>query len=77
MTYIKQMEVWGWPPRVSQVKFLASELYLQNHPQHSPHDIGVNWVQKFLDRHTELTSTFSESMNKERMIMHKEERLTD
>ena len=74
-TYIKQMEAWGWPPRVNQVKFLAQELYTANHPQQPNFKIGINWVSKFLGRRTELTSIFSQAMDKERMAMHKEERL--
>ena len=75
--WIKQMEAWGWPPRVSQVIFMASELFAQNHPQLSFHKMGKNWAQKFLARRTELTSMFSHSMNKNRMAMHKEEKLVD
>ena len=69
------MKIWNWSFRISQVKFLTLKLYLQNHFQHFFHNIRINWIQKFLDRHIKFIFTFSEFINKERMIMHKEERL--
>ena len=73
--WIKKMEAWGWPPRVTQVKYMATELLNGNHPQRSPVEIGVNWVQKFLARRTELAYIFSRATHKERMAVHNEERL--
>ena len=77
LKWIKQIKIWGWPPRVSQVIFMTSELFAQNHFQLSSHKMSKNWAQKFLTRRTEFISMFSHFMNKNRMIMHKKKKLVD
>lgn len=64
------MHSWGWPPRVKQVRLMAMELL---RAAGETEELGVNWVQRFLFRHSHLVSVFSQALNKERAVMHDEE----
>lgn len=66
------MHKWGWPARSEQLRHMASELLKS---QTSQDFIGVNWVQKFLLRHSELVSVFSQSLDSDRAAMHDRARL--
>ena len=71
-TWILQVGEWGWPPRVSHVRFMASEM-LKDKGDHEV--LGKNWVAGFLHRHEELQSRFSQPLDKERAATHDPEKL--
>ena len=62
--WILQLEIWGWPARVCQVRLLAQDLLWMRKPDV---EIGKTWVNKFLTRHTELKSAFTRAKDKERV----------
>jgi hypothetical protein len=39
--HIMQLEVWGWPPMVTQVQKMARELLIA---KRDLEDIGINWI---------------------------------
>ncbi len=65
--WILQVTSWNWPPRVELVRFMASEI-LVDKGDHRP--LGKNWVSKFLGRHSELQSRFSQPLDKDRAATH-------
>ena len=67
-----QMEAWGWPPRVTQLRFMALEMLIKRDDRN---DLGINWVSKFLSRHKELDTVFCQALDKERALMHNAEML--
>ena len=71
-TWILQMGEWGWPPRVSQVRFMATEMLIAKNDHK---ELGKNWVAGFLERHEELQSRFSQSLDKERAATYDAEKL--
>ena len=62
--WILQLEIWGWPARVCQVRQLAQDPLWMRKPGV---EIGKTWVNKFLTRHTELKSAFTRAKDKERV----------
>ena len=63
--HIRQLEVWGWPPIVSQVQKMAKELLIA---KGDLNPIGVNWTQKYLKRHPQLKSRFVPLLDKSRVL---------
>ena len=70
VTWIKQMQQWGWPPRVCQLRSMATE-FLHKRGDRTP--LGVNWIQKFLSRHPDLDSSWSRSIESSRMLFQSPE----
>lgn len=62
-TWILRLQNWGWPPRIEQVRFMAIEL-LQQKGDTEP--IGINWPQKFLNRHPQIKTAYIPPLDKER-----------
>ncbi len=60
------MHSWGWPPRVKQVRLMAMELL---RAAGETEELRVNWVQRFLFRHSHLVSVFSQALDKERVVL--------
>lgn len=60
---IQQLESWGFPPYVSRVKEMASNIL---HSKGRPSSIGINWVQKFLSRHPDLNTRWSRRLERDR-----------
>jgi len=71
--WILQMGAWGWRPRSSHIRFMATELLRKNE---SEDKLGKNWVQTFLSRHPELASMFSQPRDKEYPLRYDEGKLT-
>lgn len=71
--WILQMGAWGWRPRVTQIRFMATELLRKNQ---SEDELGINWVQKFLCRHPELASMLRQPRDKEHPLMYDEGKYT-
>jgi hypothetical protein len=63
--HILQLEVWGWPPLVSQVQKMAKKLLIA---KGDTKDLGPNWSQRFLKRHPHLKSRFIAPLDKDRII---------
>ena len=70
--WILQMEAWGWPPRCLQLRFMAIELLCL---KGDTAPLGVNWNSKFLHRHPNLSTRFTQSLDKERAMMHDVEKI--
>lgn len=68
-----QLDAWGWPARVYQLRALAKILLVEH--GRSPDLLGANWVQKFLKRHPVLRSVFAQALDKERALMHDKDKL--
>lgn len=66
MEYVSQMQAWGWPARVEQVRFMAEDILTQKHG--SPQTISKNWPQRFLDRHSQLKTKYLPPLDKERAL---------
>ena len=71
-SWILQVEEWGWPPKISLVRHMAKELLIAK-GDHK--ELGRNWINKFLDRHPELQSRFSQPLDKDRAATHDAEKL--
>ena len=71
-TWILQVTEWGWPPRVSLVRHMVCEMLKE---KGDDVELGVNWIGRFLHRHEELSSRFSQPLDKERTATHDAERL--
>ncbi len=66
------MSEWGWPPRVSRVRYMACEMLVAKNDYRK---LGINWVHRFVRRHSELRSCFSQPLDKERAATHDPQRL--
>lgn len=63
INWIKRLQNWGWPTRVEQVRFLTQEL-CQKKGDNAP--IGINYTQKFMNRHKDLKTKYIPPLDKER-----------
>ena len=70
--WILQVAEWGWPPRISQIKFMTSEL-LMNKGDYR--ELGPNWVSRFLSRYSKLRSRFSQPLDRDRAETHDSKKL--
>lgn len=73
-TWIGLMQLWGWPPRVCQVRFMATD-FLPKRGDLEP--LGLNWIQKFLSRHPHLDSNWSQSIENDRLLYSRPENLAE
>lgn len=65
--WIFQVAEWGWPPKVSQVKFMATEMLVDKGDNRA---LGYNWMTGFLRRNSDLQSRFSQPLDQERAATH-------
>ncbi len=72
--WILLMIFWDWLSRVNQIQFMTMKL-LWSSQQND--DLNINWIQRFLQRHTKLTFVFSQALNKERAVTHNKELIND
>ena len=63
--YCLQLERWGYPARVSQLKLIAEEL-LKAKGDKRP--IGKNWPRVFIDRNPDLKSVFTTPQDRNRQL---------
>jgi len=63
--WITRLQVWGWPARVEQARFMAEDL-LRAKGDSKP--LGINWTQKFLKRHKQLKTKYIPPLDKERAL---------
>jgi hypothetical protein len=66
-TWIGLMQIWGWPPRICQVRLMATEFLIRWGVNVIKRPLGVNWIQKFLQRHPYLDSNWSQSIEHDRL----------
>ena len=69
-----QLESWGWPARICQLRKMAEEM-LQAKEDNAP--LGVNWQEAFLRRHPELKSRFIPPLDKERALAQDRDIIAD
>lgn len=60
--YIKLCDEWGHPLKVKYVKAYATALL----PKGSELKIGQHWITRFLNRHPEISSKFSQRLDRQR-----------
>ena len=71
-SWILLVSEWGWPPTVGLVRHMVYEM-LEEKGDRRP--LGINWIGKFLSRHDDLQSRFSQPLDKERAATHEVETL--
>ena len=59
--YIKLCDEWGHPLKVKYVKAYANSLLVD-----SGRKVGQHWISRFLDRHSELASKFTQRLDRQR-----------
>lgn len=63
--WVLQLQAWGWPPRVSQLRDMAHEL-LRGKDDNTK--LGANWITWYLSRHPGLKSKYSRTLVQERFL---------
>jgi hypothetical protein len=63
--YCLQLEAWGCPARISQLRLMAGEL-LKAKGDIEP--LGKNWTSTFLKRHSDLKSVFTNPQDRNRQL---------
>ena len=61
VAWIQKLDDWGFPPRLDMVRGMAEMLA-------RPQPIGKHWLSRFLNRHPELSSKYSEQLNRQRAL---------
>ncbi len=64
-SWVLDIQSWGFPPRVSQLREMAEEL-LQARGDYK--ELGVNWTSGFLTRHPMLQWKYSRTLDQERFL---------
>ena len=62
--WIAKVDAFGWPPRVEYVREMALG-FIRSHGIRNP-TLGKNWMSRFLDRHPDLASRFTDRLDKQR-----------
>src|SRR5450432_4507289 len=65
VSWIKQLGEWGWPPRVLQLRKMATELL---HAKGSKEELGIHWTDRFFARHPELEAKFYGGLDRQRAL---------
>jgi len=71
-TWIGLMQLWGWPPRICQVRLMAIDFLRKRGDMDA---LGLNWIQKFLSRYPHLDSRWSQSIENDRLLYNRPENL--
>lgn len=74
LNWILRLQAWGWPPLVTQTRFMADEL-LRKKGDSRP--IGINWPQKFMKRHPSIKTAYIPPLDKERATAQNPATLAD
>jgi hypothetical protein len=64
--YCKQLEKWGAPGRICQLRKMAEELLVAKGENLDKNPLGKNWPSAFLKRHPDLKSMFTTPQDKNR-----------
>jgi hypothetical protein len=62
-----QLEAWGFPPKVESLRRMAIDMLLD---KEDLEELGINWQERWLDRHPDLKSKFIPPLDKERAMAH-------
>lgn len=65
--WIIQIKKWGWFSKIFQIKYMIIEL-LKAKKKYEP--LEKNWMNDFLNRHSDLQSRFNQSLIKKRVATH-------
>ena len=63
--WVLEIQSWGFPPRVAQLREMAVEL-LQAKGDYK--ELGKNWVSKYLSRHPMLLAKYSHTLDQGRFL---------
>jgi Tc5 transposase DNA-binding domain/helix-turn-helix, Psq domain len=58
-----QLAKWGWPPRISQLRAMATELL---RAKNSIESLGYHWQERFFTRFLELKTKYINGLDKNR-----------
>ena len=73
--WIAKVDGFGWPPRIEYVRHMAIG-FIRSHGIRNP-KIGGHWITRFLDRHPDLASRFTNRLDKQRAFANNPEVLLD
>ena len=69
---VERLCEWNWAPPMPAIRAMAESL-LAERPDPPRHNVGVNWVPRFLERHKALKATWSEALESSRASASKPE----
>ena len=64
-SWVLQLQSWGFPPRIAQLREMAEELL---RAKQDFKELSKNWSEKFLCRHLILQSKYSRTLDQERFL---------
>ena len=64
-SWVLQVQSWGFPPRIAQLREMAEELL---RAKQDFKELGKNWSEEFLGRHPVLQSKYSRTLDQERFL---------
>ena len=64
-SWVLQVQSWGFPPRIAQLCEMAEKLL---RAKQDFKELGKNWSEKFLSRHSVLQSKYSRTLDRERFL---------
>lgn len=73
-SWVLEIQSWGFPPRVAQLREMATEL-LQVKGDYR--ELGKNWVSAFLDRHPTLQAKYSRTLDQDRFLAQNRDIIQD
>ena len=62
------MKVHGFPPKLDIFKAMAQELAEQNAEQKGDSKLGKTWLERFLSRHSNVSSKFGSNLDRQRAL---------
>ena len=72
--WVLEIQSWGFPPRVAQLREMAVEL-LQAKGDHK--ELGKNWVSGYLSRHPTLQAKYSRTLDQDRFLAQNQDIIQD
>ena len=73
-SWVLEIQSWGFPPRISQLREMAEEL-LQAKGDYK--ELGTNWNVRFLDHHPVLQSKYSRTLDQERFLAQNQDSIQE
>ncbi len=71
--WVGLMQIWGWPPRICQVRRMATRFLIRRGVNVLKKPLGIHWIQNFVSRHPFLESGWSASIEHDRLRFNKYE----
>jgi hypothetical protein len=78
--WCKQLDDWGFPPRIDLLKAMALVLAAQRAVEENNPDLaklGKHWIANFLDRHPTLAAKYSAQLDRQRAMANNAQSLGD